>query len=131
MYTPEEIIAGCQALRPHLKTLLGEEAEGMDNELRALLDQAQAGQRVEGQLLQIVARYTVTRTWLTDYLKEKQNPLDEANRLKSLDLLPGNNTALPLPLFRCPQGDYEWSRPSVGIPVPQCPSHHIDLIRIS
>jgi len=130
MYQPEEIIDGAQAIRSQLKTLIGEEAESMDNELSELLAQAQEGQRVEMQILRLVARREITRKWFTDYVKDKRDLQEEMNPLKSFEFLPGDTPALPLPLFRCPQGDYEWARPAVGIPVPQCPTHHIDLIPV-
>ena len=122
MYTPEEIIDGAQAIRPHLKTLIGEEADGVDNELGELLSQAQAGQRVEMQILRIVAGHEATRKWLTDYVKEKKDQQEEANRLKSFNPLPGEHTALPLPRFRCPQGDY--ARRLRSDPIPHAGGRH-------
>jgi hypothetical protein len=29
--------------------------------------------------------------------------------------------------YTCPHDDYVWYRPEVGIPVPDCPTHHIPL----
>jgi hypothetical protein len=130
MYDTEEILDGARAIRPHLETLIGEEANRVDCELSELLAEAQVGQRVTTHVLHVLARHEVTRKWLADYVKEKKDQQDEANRLKSFDLLVGNHTPLPLPLFRCPQGDYDWPRPAVGIPVPECPNHHIPLVQV-
>jgi hypothetical protein len=31
--------------------------------------------------------------------------------------------------YTCPRGDYVWYRPDISTPVPDCPTHHIRLIR--
>src|SRR5258708_2305973 len=31
--------------------------------------------------------------------------------------------------YACPEGDYVWYRPDVGIQVPECPDHHLPLTR--
>jgi hypothetical protein len=31
--------------------------------------------------------------------------------------------------WRCPLADYNWTRSFPADPVPECPTHHVDLVR--
>src|SRR5437016_3617815 len=41
----------------------------------------------------------------------------------------GNRTAVPMPEYVCPHGDYIWHRVKVGQPIPNCPKHKVPLVR--
>lgn len=127
MYSSEEIVAGVQALLPRLPDLLGGEAEDMRHELHTLLVQLQAGQKTEAQVLAVLDRQASTRQWFAEYI---QSQPDEPERLRPQDKLPDLPVASTIPLFRCPQGDYEWFRPVLGIPIPLCPFHHVPLVQV-
>ncbi|WP_261569261.1 hypothetical protein [Frankia gtarii] len=45
------------------------------------------------------------------------------------DLLAGDPGPIDADLYRCPQGDYEWEHLQAGESVPECPVHHVALVR--
>lgn len=127
---PGEIIEGAQAIRPHLETLLGGQAASVDSELAALLDQSQQpGQQaeIEKRLLFVLSHHDATREWLFAYFKGKQQ-LEEDSQVKSFEPLPGLPTPVLVATYCCPQCDYKWHQFFVGVPVLQCPTHHVSLI---
>lgn len=68
----------------------------------------------------------------------RKTVLDLAEALKATERggyspLAGDITPLPLPTYRCTYYSdckFEWFRPEIGIPVPQCPKHHVSLMRV-
>ncbi len=127
---PGEIIEGVQAMRPHLETLLGEQAASVESELASLLDQPQQPDQqaeTEKRLLFVISHYDPTREWLFNYFKEKQQ-LEEDSQVKSYQPLPGQPTPVPVATYCCPQCNYKWSQFFVGAPIPQCPTDHVSLI---
>lgn len=126
---PGEIIEGAQAIRPHLKALVGEQAASIDTELTTLLILSQQpGQSAEAEkrLLFTLSHEDATREWLFNYFRARQQEDTEA-QLKDYEPLPGPNTPVPAATYCCPQGDYTWIQYFVGVPVPQCPTHHVYL----
>ena len=102
----------------------------MGSELAALLDQSQQPDKqaeMEKRLLFVLSYHDATREWLFGYFKDKQQR-GEGLQVKSFEPLPGQNTPVPVPTYCCPQCDYKWSLFFVGVPVPQCPTHHVSLI---
>jgi hypothetical protein len=108
--------AACSIL-PFLSKLLPEaEAKVIDQKLSNLLAQAKTGQPIDNLILDVLAAHDTTREWLSEFLEGKQ----QSKHLKNLDFLPGEVSIVNADKFVCPQGDYIWYRPRVGIEPPHC-----------
>jgi hypothetical protein len=127
MYETKDVLEGARAIRPYLKELLeATQAAEIDQELAQLLAQSQVGQKVDNRILKLLANYEGTRTWTAAFLEHNLPP-----QLARLYLPPPGRTN-PIPgvmRYICPEGDYVWYRRSVGEPIPQCPTHQLDLVR--
>jgi hypothetical protein len=47
----------------------------------------------------------------------------------SFDFPLGDVTTPDEEIYVCPYGDYRWSRRGAGVPVVDCPNHHVPLVR--
>ena len=132
MYQPEDILEGARSIRPYLRSLLASDADMIDREVADLLGRAQAGEKVGNLLLDVLSRNDATREWMAQFLKNHQLQYREETDTSSKSFEPpaGEVSALEMPIFRCPQCDYEWRRPFVGMPIRECPVHHISLVQI-
>ncbi|MEW5861717.1 MAG: hypothetical protein AB1861_30800, partial [Cyanobacteriota bacterium] len=74
-------------------------------------------------ILELLAEQDSTREWLSGFLQDKQQP----EYLRSWSPLPGQGSMVNAAKFVCPQGDYTWYRPRVGIEPPLCPTHNVPL----
>jgi len=129
MYESKDILAGARALRPYLTEKLDteEEAVKIDNELATLLAKVEEGGPIEplaNKVIDIVRTHNGTREWMQEFLKDRVPP--EVTR--SYQPLPGKPSRPSPPVYECPLKDYTWYRAIPGQEVPQCPTHHIDLI---
>ena len=115
-FDPEEVLECARSIRPFLPELLGTEAEPFDRQLAELLAQANPGQQVDDQILELLKSHAKTRQWAAEFLSPKEVT-------RGFDRLPGNMGSVSAQKYVCPQGDYVWYRRSVGIPIPICPSH--------
>jgi hypothetical protein len=115
-FKPEAILNCACSIRPFLPELMGDEAAAFDQQLADLLAQAQAGQPVETQILELLKNNPKTRQWAAECLASQRVS-------KGFDRLPGSSGAVAAQKYVCPQGDYIWYRRSSGIPVPVCPTH--------
>ena len=61
---------------------------------------------------------------------EYRPPQVQPSSLKtSYSGLPGDTQPVEADKYRCPKlNDYVWYRPSVGVPVPECPTCHVLLV---
>lgn len=124
MYKPDHILEAARTIRPCLSQLVGAEtAATLDAQLADLLAQAQAGQSIDNRILELLADEDPTREWLSDFLQDQQQP----EHLRNFSPLPGHPSIVSAAKFICPQGDYTWYRPRVGIEPPPCPTHHLPL----
>ncbi|MBW4475140.1 MAG: hypothetical protein KME45_32885 [Stenomitos rutilans HA7619-LM2] len=115
-FTPEDVLECTRSIRPFLPSLLGAEAEQIDQQLAGLLVQAQAGESVDIQILELLKSNPDTFQWIKEFLSAK--PLS-----RGYERLPGGSGAVSAQKYLCPQGDYVWYRRSAGIPIPTCPTH--------
>jgi hypothetical protein len=124
MYESADILDAARSIRPYLSQLLpAAEAEVIDQQLADLLAQANSGQPIDNLILELLAEQDSTREWLSGFLQDKQQP----EHLKSWSPLPGQGSMVNAAKFVCPQGDYTWYRPRVGIEPPVCPTHNVPL----
>jgi hypothetical protein len=121
----EEVLEAARAIRPHLHSLVGDHAGDMDRELALLLDQAETGESVKLQVLQVLSQRQETRDWARRLLQIPQED-------RSYEGLPGRPGPISVPRYACPRGDGEpWYRFSVADQIPICPVHDISYVRVS
>jgi hypothetical protein len=124
MYDSADILDAARSIRPYLSELSGiTDAEAIDQQLAELLAQANAEQSVDNQILELLAKQDATREWALQFLKDKQQP----EALRSFSPLPGQPSIVSAAKFVCPQGDFTWYRPRVGVEPPLCPTHNLPL----
>ena len=124
MYKSAEILEAARSIRPYLRELLPpSEAKAIDKELAKLLEKASTGESIKNQILELLRNQDSTREWLLDFLQDKQKP----DNLRNFSPLAGTISIVKADKFVCPEGDYTWYRPRVGIEPPLCPTHNIPL----
>ncbi|MBN8564857.1 MAG: hypothetical protein J0L70_30450 [Leptolyngbya sp. UWPOB_LEPTO1] len=113
MFTPERIRQIAQAIQPQLPELLPADiAADLDFQLTALLKQANAGQPVEQQILDLLYRQEALRSQLQLETAKQFNPI------------PSNSAPIPTTTtFRCPHCDYTDTVPQVGMIPEPCSDH--------
>ncbi|XZF60814.1 MAG: hypothetical protein ACSI46_17155 [Gloeotrichia echinulata DVL01] len=142
MSEPADILEAARSIRPYLSELLpAAEAEVIDQQLADLLAQANTTQRIDNLILELLAAQDVTREWIFRFLQDKQQPehlgtfhaLPDPRGMNALldsgnfSDLPGSPSIVNTTKFVCPEGDYTWYRPRVGVKPPLCPTHHLRL----
>jgi hypothetical protein len=127
-----------RAIRPYLADLVGPPAAGgLD---RRLADELTTpGERSERtrRLRAILDEHPHTRRFLLDVLADPPHyrpPYEQprSHRRPAGDAGPlGDLSPVTADRYLCPDTshDYAWYRPDVGTPVPDCPTHHVPLIR--
>ncbi|MFE4108544.1 hypothetical protein [Almyronema epifaneia] len=126
MYQAEDILDAARSIRPYLSELLTPNptaAEQLDQKLAELLDQASQNPSATILIQKQLRENAATREWVRQFLEDKQLP--DENR--SFQPLPGYPSIVKAAKFVCPQGDYTWYRPRVGIEPPPCPTHNLPL----
>jgi hypothetical protein len=131
----EGLLEAARTIRSYLGDLVGAETARFDVEIAGLLDDAQSGQDVTSQLRSLLDSNEDTAEWVAEVLEDPlHRPPDLQPFIKrGYTFLPGGVGPVHAGKYACPCGDYVWYRPSVGVPVPPCPtpSHILDLVLIS
>ncbi|MDZ8259935.1 hypothetical protein [Nostoc sp. ChiQUE01b] len=118
------ILEAARSIRPYLSELLEDvKAKEIDQQIANLLAQASTGQSVDNLILELLSSQDATREWLSKFLQDKQQPEHE----RTFSPLPGHTSIVNAAKFVCPQCDYIWYRPRVGIEPPLCPKHNQPL----
>lgn len=107
-----------------------DEADHARDEISDLLAREDAGEQVEDQLIAVLAAREPTRARL-DALLPDSLPSGErgVEVFPNYEQLPGRYRPPGIEIYHCPQGDYQWPRFDAGEPVPECPAHHVPLVR--
>lgn len=116
------LIECARAIRPHLGHLIGPDANMLDQRLAALIVRAQGGEDVEDTLYDLLAQREKTKEWMEKYLAGKEEGI-----AKGFDPLYGNPNPVIAQRYKCPKGDFPWTRRSAGQAIPLCPVHQIPL----
>ena len=125
---PEELVReAARTIRPFLADMVGgPEAAILDARMAELLAQAQTGQSIGGRVGEILAQRDRTRNWLQLFLQTGVGP----GATRGYQPFPGPApTPQPGTKFQCPDGDYVWYRPFIGVPAPMCPTHKLQLVK--
>jgi hypothetical protein len=128
-----DIVEAATAIRPELKTLLGADAETVEQQLDEFL---QSGENVDNQILNLLGDYEATGNWINNFLQKKNPPQDdEGSRGFYSSLAGGSSTPITTKKYTCPDEkagrvfskcnacDYAngWSRQSNADSIPYCP----------
>lgn len=116
MTQAKTILTVARDIRPELATLLNPEiAQQVDLKLQTLLIQAESGQVVELQIIDLLNTHQLTREWMQRYLNSETS----AEITRSMQLA-GDGRPIPYPRFKCPDCDYIWSQLEPSDPIPSC-----------
>ena len=118
----KEVLEGAREIRSHLAELIREGSGALDGKLGALIERGTAGERVDNEIIDLLREDERTRTWLQEYLGD-----ESLLATRSYSPTPGKGEPVKTQRFRCPEGDYEWRRRSIGQAIPNCPNHDIPL----
>jgi hypothetical protein len=134
----DPMLEAAREIRPFLTDLVGSEAAGpLDDQLAELLEAAQAGQDTVAGLRALLRSDQATSAFLDDVLDDapEYRPTRWQRRAPTRGIfegLPGDLLPMHAGKYGCPTGrDYTWYRPDVGVPVPDCPTHHVVLVKVS
>ncbi len=126
----ELVVEVARQIRPFLTELVGPRAaEELDGRIANLLEAAHNGEDTAGLLRSLLESNEATKAFLIEVLRgapeyrpPKWQPRSERRRIAQL---PGSELPMHAAKYRCPRDDYiEWYRPDVGVPIPECPTHH-------
>lgn len=132
----DPVLDAARQIRPFLSGLVGPEAAGpLDAEIAELLGAARADQDTVARLSALLRSDEATSAFLEEVLDDapEYRPLRWQRRAATRGLfetLPGDLLPMHAGKFGCPDGDYSWYRPDVGVPIPACPTHHIVLVKV-
>lgn len=115
--------AAC-AVRPYLTDFMNRKAAAeLDAELAQLLNST--GDVAE-RLRAVLDAHDDTRFFLERVLDDAPRfrpPQVIPPKMRGYGGLPGQGGPVDSEKFRCPNGDYTWYRPEVGVDVGSCPTH--------
>lgn len=143
MYQTEDVLNAARAIVSHLSELLADQAEEVEQQLSALLEQADAGEDVEIEIFDLLGEHEPTRQWMQDALEGKKISSGEksyyplptpepqvVNSKKRVSKLTIHICSNESP---CTCGEYPdgWMPTMIGDTIPNCPKSHKPLIPIS
>lgn len=121
MYSPEpeDVYRAARAYLPNLP-------ENMRPLLEELLTRADAGQKVDNQIIDLMANDDRARKWMSAAL------FDESTRSlsKEPDQLGGDPMPISARTWVCVHGHFTWHIYRIGQPVPPCPIDGSSLIPV-
>ena len=131
--TAEGVQEAARNVRPYLSELVGPAAAEVDAQLAELLAAAEQGEDVGTELRAALDSHEGTLAFLEAVLDDAPKyrpPQVQPSSLKgAYSGLPGQTLPVEADKYRGPKlNDYVWYRPSVGVPVPECPTHHVLLV---
>jgi hypothetical protein len=130
----EGVLEAARAIRWYLADLVGPAAEEVDRQLaEALAVTAGGGEDVEVRLRSLLNSYEGTRVFLEavledapEYRPPQVRPVFQ--RGLGYSPLPGEQGPIDADKFCCTYADYVWYRQGVGVPIPECDTHHVALV---
>jgi hypothetical protein len=138
MNDDDGVRAAARTIRPYLAELIG--ADGtrvLDEQLAALLNDTTDPAGSAARLRELLEEADDTTSWflhavLADAPRyEPPYQLARSRRERGMASPAGDPTNPVLaPRYSCPRGgDYVWYRPDIGTPIPECPTHGVELVR--
>lgn len=127
------VLEAARAIRPYLNDLVGSGLAGMlDSRIADHLTGSADESTVASQLRAMLEEQEDTAWFLSRVLADKPHyrpPYHQPTYQRDIVSPAGDPGLVEADRYACPRGDYVWYRPDVGIPVPDCPTHHILLAR--
>jgi hypothetical protein len=120
MVDHEGILEGARSIRPLLSELVQQEATHLDSRLADCLsteDKVDSANKA----IDLLHERETTRKWIKEFLEIRKTASIEVT--VGYAPLPGRKKIIAVAKFVCPQGDYVWYQPSVGVAPPRCPTH--------
>lgn len=137
MASDDGVLAAARAIRPYLAELVGPSSALLDRQIADLLNDPPDEAEVADQLRVLLEADEDTRWFLAEVLRDAPDyrpPYHQPRYLRQpggTELPAGDlGPVLHAGAYGCPRGDYDWYRPSIGTPVPDCPTHKIPLDRV-
>jgi hypothetical protein len=129
----EGVLEAARVIRWYLPELVGPAAEEVDLQLAGLLAAMAGGEDVKVRVRAVLEGHVGTRVFLEAVLEdapEYRPPQVKSgsHRTAGYSPLPGDPGPIPADKFYCPDGDYVWYQQAVGVPVPECKTHHRALV---
>ena len=127
------VLEAARAIRPYLNDLVGPAlAATIDDRIAEEINGAAGPAETVSRLRALMEEHDDTSWFLTRVLADQslhRPPYHQQVRLRGVVSPAGDPYLVEADRFACPRGDYAWYRPEVGAPVPDCPTHHLSLIR--
>ncbi|MGV9385747.1 hypothetical protein ACWDRB_58775 [Nonomuraea sp. NPDC003707] len=126
----DDLFDVARTLRPYLVELVGPKAPEYDATIVRLLAAAADGKRVGDRLADLLAASPAVRDWAARVIEDEWHRPPEVQPLEERAVdLPGTGMPVAASKYVCPEdGAYAWWRRSVGVPVRECPDHHVPLV---
>jgi hypothetical protein len=131
----EPVAEVARAIRPFLTGLVPPaQADELDTRIASILN-AGSQQEATRELRLLLESHQATSDFMAQVLADAPHfrPLRfQPSRLRdaSFQPLPGEPQPVHAGKFGCPQGDYVWYRPAVGVTIPVCPTHGVALVKV-
>jgi len=128
------VLEAARAIRPYLKDLVDDPAVAADLD-RRIAEQLtdQGDQMATASTLKALLEEEEDTIWfLNRVLTDKPQyrpPYHQPAYQRDIVSPAGDPGPVEADRYSCPCGDYVWYRPDIGTPVPDCPDHHIPLMR--
>ena len=114
-------------LRGELSELLPtDQAQDLDEQIATILNASDAGVDADYQIRRMAIQYETTRLWILNFTERHSAPQFDGTR--SYTKPPGDLQPQTTPRYRCPKNDIVWYRRAVGLAVPKCPTHGLELV---
>ena len=118
--TPQEIYYAAEQYLPYLSELL-------QSQIKALIKEAQAGEKRDNAILSLISDDKAARQWMRTALFG-----EEMETLKGgYDPLAGSGPVVQAnSLWKCPKCGFTWRVQRKGRPVPHCPKDYSILVQV-
>ncbi|OEJ28816.1 hypothetical protein AR457_34310 [Streptomyces agglomeratus] len=127
----QDIVAAARVMRGELRHLWSADGGTRAARVDALLQRAEAGERVADDLLVLITSDALLRAELKARLPFDEDTYREASGGVAFVPLAGDGVPSTEMLYRCPTCAYTYPAFEVGEPVPgMCPDEHGPLIRV-
>ena len=124
MPTPEDILELARSIRPYLPELLPSPTSAeVEQTLADLLAQADSNPSTSLLIQKCLRSHDTTREWANQFLGDPEF----ADTHRHYNPWAGRPSSVSATTFKCPQCDYTWDRPRIGMQPPPCEVHNIPL----
>lgn len=130
--TDHEIVTAAQVIRPYLPELVGPKAQELDGRVGDLLNR-RSEDDVLADLRALLEADEATQDFVSEVIGDAPHyrpPAVRRDIAREAVFQPLAGDVQPVAhvgRYTCPLDDFTWFRPSVGAPIPICPTHGLQL----